>query len=161
MSDDAEESISTSLQQLCSQSEGARRFFEWAGKRQNDANFTSIDVLERKSGMDRAWCIELAKELDRIGCGRYVVGRRGSKTRIDWDFGLKSIAQAALGGSVALEAIDEELAAELGESARPGRAARTELPPSDAGGITIAEAKRRLAISLGVPISAIEIVVRA
>jgi hypothetical protein len=154
-----QESIVLGLRELCLHSEGARMFFEWAANRQNDAAETSIDVFERKSSMDRASCIELAKDVSRIGCGQYIVGRRGSKTRVRWDYGLKSIAGAAVGKEDKLEAVDPELAAELEGQANEATVS------SGAGWqqnepLSIAEAKRRLGASLGVSVDAIDIVIR-
>jgi hypothetical protein len=158
MNRDVQESIVEALQQLCVESEGAEKFFKWASQRQNDASFTSIDVFERKSGMDRAACIELAKRLTRIGCGRYVVGRRGSKTRVNWDYGLKSIARAAMSQQDKLDPVDAKLVAELEDQPETPTSEETTTATGDK--LTIAEAKRRLAASLGVSVNSIDITIR-
>lgn len=161
MNKDVQQAIVHALQDLCSRNEGARTFFEWAASRQKDGYVTSIDVFERKSLMDRASCIELAKELSRIGCGQYIVGRRGSKTRVRWDYGLRSIARAAVGQENKLRAVDPELEAELEDQPHHVSPSSSDIgTASTYEPMTIAEAKRRLAASLGVPVDSIDITVR-
>jgi hypothetical protein len=160
MNQDVHEPIVRALRELCLRVDGARTFFEWAASRQNDAAATSIDVFERKSGMDRASCIDLAKELSRIGCGQYIIGRRNRKTRVEWDYGLKGIALAAVGREVTLQAVDPELAAELDD--QPDSSPLSSPVGARANDhLTIPEAKRRLAASLGVAIDCVDITIRA
>lgn len=144
----------SALRELCLRSAGARRFFGWAAGRQKDARETSIDVLEERAGMDRAHCIELAKDMERLKCGRYVVGRRGSKTRVAWEYQLLELAQAAVGA--ASENADQQPAEDNHRVPAP----RDVYPPQSEMHLTIAEAKRRLAASLGVSADRIEITIR-
>lgn len=144
------------LRALYARNAGARMFFKWADtERQNNATSTSIDVVERKSGLDRLSSISLVKELESIGCGTYIVGRRGKKTRISWAYGLKSIARAAVGQGEILEPLDPDNETELAESS----SVAIDGPNSDEG-ISIGEAKRRLALSLGISVEQIEILVK-
>lgn len=146
------------LRELFEEDPGAREFLKWASERQNDAARTSIDRLEQKAGVDRRKAIELAKQFDRLGCGRYIIGRRGAQSRIEWAFSLKSIGRAAVGEGGALETVDPELVA---ESADLADLAKEDAPSPESVGLSIAEAKRRLGITLGVNPEAIEITIRA
>lgn len=161
MNRNRQQTVVGALRELCSRNEGARTFFEWAANRQNNANWTSIDVFERKSGKDRVFCIELAKELGRMGCGKYVVGRRSYKTRFEWGYGLKSLAAAALGRESTLEPVDPALEAELEDGPDDTTTSQAAIRGQTDEWLTIAEAKRRLAISLGVPVDSIDITIRA
>ncbi len=150
--------MSEGLRDLYEDDPGAREFLKWASERQNDAARTSIDRLEQKAGIDRRKAIELAKQFDRLGCGRYIIGRRGAPSRIEWGFSLKSIGRAAVGEVGVLETVDPELVAESADLVDPKK---EDAVPADSDGLSIAEAKRRLAITLGVKSEAIEITIRA
>ena len=115
--------MSEGLRELYEEDSGAREFLKWASGRQNDAARTSIDRLEQKAGVDRRKAIELAKQFDRLGCGRYIIGRRGAPSRIEWQFSLKSIGRAALGEGGTLETVDPELVAESADTAEEKSAA--------------------------------------
>ncbi len=151
-------SMNEGLRDLFEEDAGAREFLKWASERQNDAARTSIDRLEQKAGIDRRKAIELAKRFDQLGCGRYVIGRRGAPSRIEWEFSLKSIGHAAVGETSSLESVDPELVA---ESADLADLKREDSAPPVFDGLSIAEAKRRLAITLGVKPEAIDITIRA
>ncbi|MGH7737784.1 MAG: hypothetical protein ACREMP_07955 [Candidatus Tyrphobacter sp.] len=148
--------MSEGLRDLFEEDLGAREFLKWASERQNDAARTSIDRLEQMAGIDRRKAIELAKQFDRLGCGRYIIGRRGAPSRIEWEFSLKSIGRAAVGEAGALETVDPELVADSAEDLK-----KEDAVPADSDGLSIAEAKRRLAITLGVKSEAIEITIHA
>lgn len=150
--------MSEGLRELYEEESGAREFLKWASERQNDATRTSIDRLEQKAGVDRRKAIDLAKQFDRLGCGRYIIGRRGAPSRIEWAFSLKSIGRAAVGETSALETMDPDLVA---ESADVADLKKEDAAPSDSDGLSIAEAKRRLAIAFGLNPEAIEIIIRA
>ncbi|MGH7708984.1 MAG: hypothetical protein ACREM6_13845 [Vulcanimicrobiaceae bacterium] len=150
--------MSEGLRDLFEEDPAAREFLKWASERQNDAARTSIDRLEQKAGVDRRKAIELAKQFDRLGCGRYIIGRRGAPSRIEWEFSLKSIGRAAVGEAGTLETVDPEL---VTESADLVDLKKEDAVPAGSDGLSIAEAKRRLAITLGVKSEAIEITIRA
>lgn len=131
----------------------ARALFDWAAARKNDASETSVTYLAQKAETSEAIATKLARRLDDLGCGDYIVGRRGGTSRIVWAYSLKSIGKAAKseqGEAAVLEPKDPDLAAESVEDR-----GSVDAP------LTIAQAKKRLAIALGVSPESIEIVVRA
>ncbi len=148
-----EPDVVNSLKALYTQNEAAQRFLAWAADRQNDSTQTSIDYLAQKAGIDRRGAIEIAKELERLGLGEFVVGRRGGKSRIVWSASLKSIGRTAIGSANSVETLDPELQDESRALDESG--ARSAEP------LTIAEAKIRLAETFGVASDAIEITIRA
>jgi hypothetical protein len=141
------------LKEMYETDEAARIFFDWAALRRNDATSTSIDLLAQKADTDPRAAREIAKQLAEIGCGDFVVGRRGAKSRIVWTVSLKSIGKAAAGRSGEIEPVDSELFEDSADLNDGGSA-------TAASTFTIAEAKLRLAASLGVRPEAIEITVR-
>jgi hypothetical protein len=45
---------------------------------------TDVDDLEKKKTWDRQIIVSALRKLGNCGCGRYVVGRRQGKTRLEW-----------------------------------------------------------------------------
>ena len=67
---------------------------DWAVTRKNNAFVTSLDVFERELGLDRAQSVELAKHLESLDCAVFKRGRKGWKSRVEWRYGLFSLADA-------------------------------------------------------------------
>jgi hypothetical protein len=139
----------------------AQRFFEWAAGRSYDAAETSIDRMAAMARADRWETIRLARRLDEIGCGKFVAGRKGWKSRMVWSFSLKSLGEAAQGKSTDLKELDPEVAEDAADQQQITAAGHSNAEPIDEGHFTIGEAKRRLAESLGINPEAIEITIRA
>ncbi|MHB8357743.1 MAG: hypothetical protein ACYDDQ_13755, partial [Vulcanimicrobiaceae bacterium] len=88
----------------------------------------------------------------------FVVGRRGAPSRVEWTVSLKSIGRTAIGQAAALESVDPELVAETVDIAD---LKKEEAAVTGSQTLSINEAKKRLAASLGVSPEAIEITIRA
>jgi hypothetical protein len=143
----------TALKKMYAANESSKNFFEWAANRKNDATQTAIDYIAQRAVTDRRGAIEIAQQLDDLECGRFVVGRRGARSRIVWKVSLKSIGKAATGKTQKIERLDPELFAETVDL-------KDDAAHEVSQNLTIAEAKKRLAASLGVEPEAIEITVR-
>jgi len=104
------------LRELYKREPAAKRFFDWAASRTNDAAQTSIERVAWKADLDRRGAIEFARLLEDLGCGEFVVGRRGGRSRIVWHLSLKSIGQAAAGASEKLEPVDPDLKEETSDA---------------------------------------------
>lgn len=88
--------IST-LKQIYRKNEWARPFFEWAANRQKDANVTTIERLVTLTGIGYRELITLARMLEDVGIVRFIPGRKGFKSRIEWNFSVKNIGAASMG----------------------------------------------------------------
>lgn len=106
------------LRRLYSTDEVAARFFDWAAGRQRDARETTIDHLTYLLRIGRREAMDLAKSLDKLGCGEFLVGRRGAKSRIKWQFSLRSMGDVAKGGADQLTKVTVEDQEDL-ESTEP------------------------------------------
>lgn len=87
------------LKGLAAAQEAYSYFFEDLAGRQRNYTKTSIDTAMKISGASRQAVIELFKELEGLGFGAYVVGRRGSKTRFEWTVSMIHVGKAAIGES--------------------------------------------------------------
>jgi len=94
------------LRDLNEQDETARRLFENFSSRQRDKRVTTAAQAEWFTGAQRWEIVALLRKLDNLGAGEFKVGRRGSKTRIEWLFSIRSLAAAAQGAAGTPEGID-------------------------------------------------------
>ena len=149
--------VADSIRELYSIDENAKSFFDWAASRKNDAAETSVDRISEVVGISRGLANELAKAICEAGCGDYIVGRKGWKTRVRWNFSLRSLGATATTGVSRLEEIDPELQADVTDQVGGS------VPDVASGGqrLTVADAKKRLAETFGVSPEAIEITIRA
>jgi hypothetical protein len=160
MNKDIEDDIIDQLRALYSEDDVAERFFDWAAGRKNDATQTSVDRLSLMAQASRPETIRLARKLDEFGCGQFVQGRKGRRSRMIWSYSLKSMGLAAQGERDDLEEIDLELAQDAEDQQEIASTSVINEAVED-GRFTIAEAKRRLAETLGIEPEAIEITIRA
>lgn len=144
------------LRSLCLKSQGFVEVFRWAASRTNDARETNLDRIVQQAKIDRRMAVKFARALEELGCGNFIEGRRGAKSRIKWNYSLKSIGKAAQGQGDSLLEIASDTADDLVDQ-RPDSKTRD---PAVEGALTISEAKRRLALALGVSSDAIEITIR-
>lgn len=156
--------VLTAIRRLYKENATAQALFDWVASRQRDASSTTITRLSSQLGISRGEAVVLARQLETAGCGDYVVGRRGSKSRFEWAFSCISLGQAAAGEDDELEEVanpvpdSEEEAGEDGEAIAAPAGAVTDAVVAH---LTIARAKQGLALSLGVPITNIEIIIRS
>jgi hypothetical protein len=78
----------------------ARRKRHW-----HETKVERLDGTLTKDGMplSRGDVVEVLKKLDELGCGTFIVGRRGWSSRMAWDVDVASLGRAAAGEDVALE----------------------------------------------------------
>ena len=128
----------------------AQAMLDYFAKRTYDATETKVDRIIHtltKDGTEisRGQILEVFKELERMGCGNFVTGRRGWPSRFVWDVGIVSLGKMAGGESAELQtnvvtATGEEQAETLMHSfhLRPDLEVKIELPAD----LTSAEASR-------------------
>jgi hypothetical protein len=141
------------LRKFCLKHEGLAEFLKSASARQSEdpgthEDSTEIQGLVEDGGVDKRIAIEFGRLLETAGFANFIVGRHGRPTRIEWLWSLKEI-------------VDELFQAEtvdLTRSVSPTTSSSASQPRDET--LTIAEAKRLLARTLGVLESAIEITVR-
>ncbi|QYE37043.1 hypothetical protein KZX46_21040 (plasmid) [Polymorphobacter sp. PAMC 29334] len=130
-----------------------RELFDQCAQRQKDASVTSLDRLSHLLGISRGEAVALARRLEEAGCGQFIVGRRGSKSRFEWAYSCISLGKAAAGETSSIDQVEEgvaEMDDEQDETVSIGPQMK----------LTIAEAKEALARTLGVSPTSIEIIVR-
>lgn len=132
----------------------ARAALDYFGRRQKNSRETKVERLQSALSADghdvsRGEIVEIFRRLEEIGCGVFVVGRRGGASRFQWAVGLTEVGRFAAGEKVEVELIgaegegdaDDDDGAELREHRywiRSDLEVRLALPPD----LTPAEAGR-------------------
>ena len=150
MTNDIDSTVVSNIRALYRKDENAKKIFDLLANRTRDVRITTVDWVMRKLELWRGDAVDLLKALDEAGCGTIYYGRRGAKTRIEWDFSCISIGQAAAGEASKLESVEDAMSE---DDDFPAAIANNEP-------LTIAKAKILLAESLGVNPLNIEITVR-
>src|SRR6266478_7179034 len=91
------------LKRLYATNKCAKALLNHAAKRKNNANTTTVDrllaliVSEENTVVTRQQLIEVLRGLEKLGCGRFVSGRRGQPSRFEWAVQITSLGKAATG----------------------------------------------------------------
>lgn len=143
----AKEEVIANVRRLYANDENAKIFLDWMASKERDRWGTSIDTVIDVIDDSRQEAYRLLAELEEAGCGTVKRGRRGSKTRIEWAYSRVELGRAAAGEIEEVDEIDQD-AMDPDEGA-------------EEAGVTVPEAKRLLALTLGVDPEQIEITITA
>jgi hypothetical protein len=110
------------LKALYRENRVAQQMLDHFASRRNDSTATKLDraltlLAGRGIVASRAQVREVFRELEKLGCGKYVMGRRGWPSRFEWSVGLVSVGQAASGEEVEIEEVTPQAAAEADDDA--------------------------------------------
>jgi hypothetical protein len=94
------------LRDLYKGDDAAHRLFDRFAGRKKDAKFTTAARAADLASASHGEIIALFRELDGIGAGEFKVGRRGSVSRMEWLYSVRSLGAAAQGVTGQPEAID-------------------------------------------------------
>lgn len=87
--------VVSQLRKLYETNHVAEAVFDWFSGRQKGARQTKARVAARRTGQEYLDIIELFRDLDEMAVGRFIVGRKGAESRIEWHYDVKSIASVA------------------------------------------------------------------
>ena len=88
------------LRKLYKDDKSARAVLDWFATRQNDANEIAVDraeqmASERNEQVQHKDIVRVFRKFEEMGFGKFMVGRRGSRTRMVFDVSIRSLAAAA------------------------------------------------------------------
>lgn len=126
------------IKRLYDTSRAAKAAFDYFAGCTNNKRETTVDrlhavLVNRGHNIAYAEVRDFLRELVRLNCGTYRIGRRGWPSRLQWNVGLVSLGQVASGQRSEVEALrGDEAAEEVGdtESATNGAADLDELKVS-------------------------------
>jgi len=73
------------------------KFFDYIAQREHQGTIEVDTIMEVIVGPYRADAIMVARTMEEIGLGKFIIGRRGSPTRLEWFFRSDSVGQLACG----------------------------------------------------------------
>ena len=151
-------SLPDELKRLYREGGGWREFFDALSVYQKPTQSLSVERASEISGLAHETILAGMRQLAELKIGNFKFGRRGGKTRLEWRYSPGSVGRVAQGKQDELEAYADEGEDEALQEA-------TDLPPPAAGAplstiALIAEAKRALAVQLGIAPERIDIVIR-
>lgn len=94
------------LRGLYQKDEVARRLFDNLAARQKDRRMMPATRAAALADASHGEIVTLFRKLDELGAGEFKLGRRGSKTRIEWLYSVRSLGEVAQGAAGQPEEID-------------------------------------------------------
>ncbi|HEY8595861.1 MAG TPA: hypothetical protein VIL84_11530 [Devosiaceae bacterium] len=91
--------IEDELQRLYKDDEVVHSIFDWFDGRQKDSREMPARVAADRTGYEYGEIIRVFRKFDELGIGTFLVGRRGSESRLQWHYSIKSLAEAAKNGA--------------------------------------------------------------
>lgn len=116
MNDSPDQRISQQIQHLAATNGAAGSLFTLFAKRQKDSRETSVERAARKAGVDYSSMLQVFRELDEIGVGRFIPGRHGHASRISWHYSIQSLGKIALGKGRKLDSVSPDAETEEPEA---------------------------------------------
>lgn len=99
MNTESIDAISRHLREMSDKNPNARALFEYLATYENNMRKTYVHNLAHGTGLSQYQIREVFKQLQKepFEIGELYVGRRGHRTRFEWDAPLTAVAAAALG----------------------------------------------------------------
>lgn len=99
------------LKRLYANSAVAKAAMDYFASRQYNSGSTKVDRLERTLAQaeyefPRRDVIGFLRQLEGLGCGTFVIGRRGQPSRFEWGVQMISVAKASKGEEQAIKRLD-------------------------------------------------------
>ncbi len=101
------------LGELYRDDNAAQVILDHFASRERNWSQTSVDRLQVNTATDghplsRGEVIAVFKRLEELGCGKFIVGRRGGASRFEWEYGMVDVGRAAAGEPAEPESISPE-----------------------------------------------------
>jgi hypothetical protein len=93
------------LRKLILTNAAAKSIMTWAAGRDKNSTATSLDRICRKVKLEKDDAVQALQQFEKLGVGKYIIGRKDNPTRFEWHFGLVTVGMAARGKSDAREVL--------------------------------------------------------
>lgn len=104
MNSNIDKKMVTQLQALYKNDQTVKALLDWFGERRKDSRMMPARVATNNTGADYTDIIRVFRQFDEMGIGTFLVGRKGSESRIQWHYSIRSLAEAAKGNAEVVEA---------------------------------------------------------
>ena len=139
------------LRQLYRSNNAARAIFDHLAKRERNWKAIDVDTLALKIAeqASRPEVMGALKALEEAGCGKYIAGRKGHKSRFQWSVDMVAVGRYASGQPTDIEEIDPRTAGE--DEVAEGSDVQSEVSENGAGLSHRFQLRRDLVVSLALP----------
>ena len=101
------------LRKLYQENDLARAVLDHFASRERNWGTTTIDrihsnLLNEGQNVYRRDVIQVFRKLEDCGCGRFTAGRKGRKSRFEWDVQMVGVGQVAAGETEQVEEVSQE-----------------------------------------------------
>jgi len=101
------------IKQLYTTDPVAKAAFDYFATRQRNGTVTKVNrllavLVDRGNKASYGQVRDFLRDLGRLGCGAYIIGRRGQASRLRWRVGMVSLGQAAAGQNAHVEQLTAE-----------------------------------------------------
>ncbi len=111
MADNLSRTIKAGLRRIAAGNKRFAPFFQWAVEQPEGTRETPLDDIETAVGLSRLQAVSLCKQLQDATVGRFIAGRRGRPSRLEWNVDPRAVgAVIAQSEESPEEEIDEETA---------------------------------------------------
>ncbi len=84
MADHLSRAITAAIRRIAGSHRKFPPFFAWLAEQPEGTRETELDTIESAAGLSRLQAVALCKQLQDANVGRFVAGRRGRASRIEW-----------------------------------------------------------------------------
>ena len=99
--------IIKALQHAYRKERSLRAVCDELAQRGRSTKSTSVDRLVDRTGLDRATVVDVLRRLEQLDLGKFLVGRRGQPSRLEWRYRLQDVGRAAAGELMEIEPADQ------------------------------------------------------
>lgn len=116
MADNVSRTIKAALRRIAAGNKRFAPFFQWAIEQPEGTRETPLDDIEHAVGLSRLQAVSLCKQLQDATVGRFIAGRRGRPSRLEWNVDPRAVGAVIAQSEETLEEDGED------EAASPRRA---------------------------------------
>lgn len=97
-----------SLRDIYKSDVSARALFDWFGTRVRGAAEIEVEAAVAKAGVEYSSVIRVFRKLAELGCGRFIEGRRGFKSRMAFTYSIVELGEVACGNQDQVPAVSKK-----------------------------------------------------
>lgn len=91
MADHLSRTIKSAVRRIAGSNKRFGPFFSWAAEQPEGTRETELDAIESQVGLSRLQAVALCKQLQEATVGRFVAGRRGRPSRLEWNLDPRAV----------------------------------------------------------------------
>ena len=127
MAEHLSRAVKSSVRRIAGSNKRFGPFFAWAAEQPEGTRETELDTIETAVGLSRLQAVALCKQLQEAAVGRFVAGRRGRPSRLEWNVDPRAVG-AVIAQAEGDAQADEPEPADFDDAPEPRRSSRQAQP---------------------------------